>query len=103
MANLLPERVTPVPPFSNVGMDMFGPWTIATRRTRGGAAQSKCWEVIFTCLAIKAVHIELIESLNTCRFINTLRRFMAIRGPVKQLRCDTNFVSARNKLEATLA
>jgi hypothetical protein len=30
---------------------------------------------------------------------------MAIRGPVKQLRCDcgTNFVGARNELEAMLA
>jgi hypothetical protein len=105
MANLPPERVTPAPPFSNVGMDVFGPWTVATRRTRGGAAQSKRWAVIFTCLAIRAVHIELIESLDTSSFINALRRFMAIRGPVKQLRCDcgTNFVGARNELEATLA
>ena len=104
MANLPPERVTPAPPFSNVGMDVFGPWTVATRRTRGGAAQSKRWAVIFTCLAIRAVHIELIESLDTSSFINALRRFMAIQGPVKQLRCDcgTNFVGARNELEATL-
>ncbi len=103
-ANLPPERVTPAPPFSNVGMDVFRPWTVATRRTRGGAAQSKRWAVIFTCLAIRAVHIELIESLDTSSFINALRRFMAIRGPVKQLRCDcgTNFVGARNELEATL-
>ena len=105
MANLPPERVTPAPPFSNVGMDVFGPWTLATCRTRGGAAQSKCWAVIFTCLAIRAVHIELIESLDTSSFINALRRFMAIQGPVKQLRCDcgTIFVGARNELESTLA
>lgn len=105
MADLPPERVTPAPPFTNVGMDVFGPWSVVTRRTRGGAAQSKRWAVIFTCLAIRAVHIEVIESLDTSSFINALRRFMAIRGPVKQLRCDcgTNFVGARNELEAALA
>ena len=63
------------------------------------------WAVIFTCLAIRAIHIELIECLDTSSFINSLRRFMAIRGPVKQLRCDcgTNFVGARNELQSALS
>jgi hypothetical protein len=41
--------------------------------------------------------------MNTSCFINALRRFFAIRGPAVQLRCDngTNFVGARNKLNAT--
>ena len=105
MADLPTERVNPSPPFTNVGIDVFGPWQVVTRRTRGGAAQSKRWAVIFTCLAIRAIHIELIELLDTSSFINALRRFMAIRGPVAQLRCDcgTNFVGARNELEAALA
>ena len=34
-------------------------------------------------------------------FINTLRRFIAIRGPIRQLRCDrgTNFIGAKNEFE----
>ena len=101
MADLPPERVTQAPPFTNVGIDVFGPWPVVTRRTRGGAAKSKRWAVIFTCLAIRAVHIEVIDSLDTSSFINALRRFSAIRGPVKQLSCDcgTNFVGARNELK----
>jgi hypothetical protein len=104
MADLPEERVTQAPPFSNVGIDVFGPWKVVTRRTRGGVAQSKRWAVIFTCLAIRAIHIELIESLDTSSFINALRRFMALRGPVKQVRCDcgTNFVGAQNELESAL-
>lgn len=75
-----------------------------TRRTRGGAACNKRWAVIFTCLTIRATHIEIIESLDTSSFINALRRFLAIRGSVAQLRsdCGTNFVGARNELAVAL-
>ncbi len=55
---------------------------------------------MFTCLSVRAVHIELIESLDTSSFINALRRFLAIRGPVKLIRSDrgTNFVGACREL-----
>ncbi|VDI56381.1 Hypothetical predicted protein [Mytilus galloprovincialis] len=45
MADLPFDRLDPAPPFSYVGIDVFGPWTITTRRTRGGQAQSKRWAV----------------------------------------------------------
>ena len=85
-------------------MDVFGPWQVITRKTRGGAANSKRWAVIFTCLTVRAIHIELVESMDMSRFINALRRFFAIRGPVAKLRCDngTNFVGARNELDSSL-
>ncbi len=102
MADLPVQRLTPAPPFTFVGLDVFGPWQVVTRRTRGGVAYNKRWAVIFTCLTIRAIHIELIESMDTSSFINALRRFVAVRGPVKQLRsdCGTNFVGARNELTA---
>ena len=104
MADLPIERLTPAPPFTYVGLDVFGPWQVTTRRTRGGAAQSKRWAVIFTCLTMRAIHIELIESMDTSSFINALRRFFAIRGPAIQLNSDngTNFVGACNELNAAL-
>ena len=71
------------------------PWQLTTRKTRGGAAQSKRWAVVFTCLTIREIHIELIESMDTSSFINALRRFFAVMGPVvwchiykKLKRCD---------------
>ena len=95
------DRLSTEPPFTNVGLDVFGPWTVSSRRTRGGLAQSKRWAVLFTCMSLRAVHIELIESLDTSSFINALRRFFAIRGPVKLIRSDrgTNFVSACKELK----
>lgn len=100
MADLPADRLTPEPPFTHVGLDVFGPWAIMTRRTRGGSADSKRWAVIFTCMSTRAVHFELIESMTTDSFINALRRFFAIRGPARLLRSDrgTNFVGACKEL-----
>ncbi|XP_069607519.1 uncharacterized protein [Ranitomeya imitator] len=100
MADLPADRLSPDPPFTSVGLDVFGPWSVVTRRTRGGQANSKRWAVMFTCMSIRAIHIEVIESLDTSSFINALRRFMAIRGPIKHIRSDrgTNFVGAAKEL-----
>ena len=100
MADLPSDRLEEAPPFTYVGVDAFGPWSVVTRRTRGGQANSKRWALLFTCLCIRAVHIEVIEDLSASAFINALRRFVAIRGKVKQFRSDrgTNFVGATSDL-----
>ncbi|KAL0153706.1 hypothetical protein M9458_050984 [Cirrhinus mrigala] len=101
MASLPADRMCTDPPFTNIGLDVFGPWSIHARRTRGGLAHDKRWAVIFTCLSVRAVHIEVIESLDTSSFINALRRFFALRGPVKEIRSDrgTNFIGACKELQ----
>ena len=101
MADLPEDRLAMAPPFTNVGLDVFGPWQITARRTRGGVAHNKRWATLFTCLSTRAVHIEVLESLDTSSLINAMRRFFAIRGPAKILRSDqgTNFVGARKELE----
>ena len=57
---------------------------------------------MFTCLTVRAIHVEVIESMDTSSFINALRRFLALRGPVSQFRsdCGTNFVGAQNEMKA---
>ncbi len=65
------------PPFTYVGLDVFGPWTVVTRCTRGGAAHNKRWAILFTCMSTRGVHIELVESMDTSSCINALRRFFA--------------------------
>ncbi|XP_076045077.1 uncharacterized protein LOC143027605 [Oratosquilla oratoria] len=96
MGDLPVDRLTPNPPFSYVGVDLFGPWHIKTRRTRSSFLESKRWGVLFTCLVSRAIHIETVEELSTSSFINALKRFICIRGPVKMMRSDrgTNFVGA---------
>lgn len=100
MSDLPQERLSVSPPFTYTGVDVFGPWFITARRTRGGLAQCKRWGVLFTCLSTRAVHIKVIESMDTSSFINSLR-FFAIRGSSQQLHsdCRTNFVGACKELE----
>ncbi|XP_047444585.1 uncharacterized protein LOC125010221 [Mugil cephalus] len=100
MSGLPADRLSSSPPFTHVGVDIFGPWIVTARRTRGGHAQSKRWAAMFTCLSTRAVHIEVLETMTTASFINSLRRFTAIRGPIKTLRSDrgTNFIGACKEL-----
>lgn len=101
LGDLPAERLQVAPPFTYVGVDVFGPWDIVTRRTRGGVSNSKRWAVMFSCMCSRAVHIEVIEAMSSGSFINALRRFFAIRGPAKQIRsdCGTNFIGASRELE----
>ena len=48
----------------------------------------------------RAIHIEVIEELSCASFINALRRFISIRGPVTQFRSDrgTNFIGGVSEL-----
>ena len=101
MADLPADRMKIAAPFTYVGFDVFDPWEVHTRKTRGGTANSKRWGVVFTCLASRALHIELIESMDASAFICALRRFYAIRGQATLLRCDqgTNFLGGRSELQ----
>jgi hypothetical protein len=101
MADLPADRLSMDPPFTNVGVDTFGPWEVKVRKTRGGQASSKRWVIIFTCLSIRAVHFEVVEDMSASAFINAFRRFTSIRGPVRCLRsdCGTNFTGAVTLIE----
>lgn len=100
MADLPSVRVRQSPPFTYVGVDMFGHWEIVTRKTRGGSANSKRWAIMFTCLSSRASHIEVVEDMSSSAFINALRRFISIRGKVAEFRSDrgTNFVGSTDAL-----
>lgn len=103
MSNLLSERFRQKPPFTNVGLDVFGPWEVSTRGTRGGRANSKRWAILFTCMSTRAVYMELIEAMSASSCVNALHRFFAIRGPAKQLESahGTNFIGASKDLKVT--
>ena len=101
MADLPAERTEPTPPFSAVGIDVFGHFTVSTGpTTRKNAGTKKVWTVLFTCLASRAVHTELITAMDASAFINALKRFIAIRGPCKLIRSDrgTNFTGAAGEM-----
>ena len=99
MAHLPTDRLEPSPPFSYCAVDYFGPFFI-----KEGRKELKRYGVLFTCLSCRAVHVETANSLETDSFISALRRFIAIRGPLRQLRSDrgTNFVGAERELGQAL-
>lgn len=72
-------------------LDCFGPYLVKDRRT-----ELKRYDLMVTCLASRAVHIELLDDMTTSAFINAIRNVVAIRGPIKEIWCDqgTNFVGA---------
>lgn len=100
MADLPAGRVTPYErPFTRVGIDYFGPFMV--KRARSKVKRYGC---IFTCLSIRAVHIEVSHTLDTDSFINALERFIARRGEPKEIWSDngTNFVGAQRELHRSI-
>ena len=66
MADLPNDRTIDEPPFTNCGVDMFGPFLIKEERK-----ELKRFGALFTCLSSRAVHIECTCSLETDSFIQT--------------------------------
>ena len=100
MADFPRDRVDGnLPPFSHVGVDYFGPISVTKARTT-----VKRYGCVFTCLNVRAVHIEISCSLNTDSFIMALQRFISRRGRPVLLRSDngTNFVGGHAELKAAL-
>ena len=64
----------------------------------------KRYGVIFTCLALRVVHLEISHSLDTDSFILALRRFIARRRQVKEICSDnsTNFVGGEKELRVMI-
>ena len=83
------------PPFSHCGVDLFGPILIKQGRKR-----LKRWGVIYTCMTVRSVHLEVVESPDTDDFINSTRRFVNRRGAPTDMYsdCGTNFKGATAEL-----
>jgi len=79
MADLPRNRVTPgEPPFTYTGVDAFGSFSV-----RRGRSEVKRYGCLFTCFRIRAIHIEVLHSLETDSFPQALQRFICRRGQVK--------------------
>ena len=99
MADLPCARLDDARAFSTVGVDYFGPMLVKRFRKT-----EKRYGVLFTCLASRAVHLELAQSMDTDSFLLALRRFISRRGRPKALYSDngSNFVGAERQLVESL-
>ena len=87
------------PPFTNTGVDFFGPLTV-----KHGRKRLKRWISLFTCMTIRCVHLEVVESLETDDFLNALQRFISRRQKPKLILsdCGSNFKGASKELKTEL-
>ncbi len=99
MGDLPLHRVNPSRPFSKVGIDYAGYFSI--RLPVRSKATLKCWLAIFVCLSTRAIHIEVVSSLSTDCFLAALRRFVSRRGLPSDIfsDCGTNFKGANKVLQ----
>ena len=96
MAPLPIFRVTPgKPAFTCVGLDFAGPFL-----TKSGRSLTKRYLCIFTCLASRAVHLEVAFGLDSDSFLQCFSRFCNWRLTPELLVSDngSNFVGAEREL-----
>ena len=100
MSDLPKERLAyQSPPFTNTGVDYFGPFYVTVRRTT-----EKRWGFLFTCLTTRAVHVEIVTSMDTSSCVMGVERFVSRRGTPAMIWSDngTNFIGAEKELRESI-
>lgn len=97
MGNLPAARINPSRVFSQCAVDYAGPIYIKDG-TRRKYQLVKTYICVFVCMAVRAVHVELVYDLSTHSFLNALKRFISRRGKPNDMYSDngSNFVGVNN-------
>ena len=75
-------------PFANTGVDFAGP--LYMKNVFGGESKMhKVYIVLYTYTSTRAIHLDLVPTLDAQSFIRSLKRFFARRG-VNQLFISDN-------------
>lgn len=84
------------PAFHSAGMDCFGPFLVKV-----GCRTENRWGLLFKCLTTRAVHLEVLTSMDSDAFLMALRRFIGRRGKLAELYSDqgTNFRGGYTELK----
>ena len=96
MAPLTEHQVVRSSPFAYCGKDLLGPLCVKIERS-----SHKHYVCIFKCLSARAVHLEIVQSLETDAFKQAFRRFCNRRvSKSKVLYSDNagNFVMANKEI-----
>ena len=94
MADLPEDRLEASTAFTNAGVEYFGLFIVKI-----GGRNEKRWCCLFTCLTMRAVHIEVVPKLDTDSCLNAIMRFIAGRGKPNTIISDNwkNFVRAERE------
>ena len=99
MMNLPKHRVNLVKPFQHTGVDFTGHlWVI----NEGEVV--KMYILLFTCLNVRAVHIELVPDMATHQFVLAFTRFTNVYGIPSHLYSDDakSFIAGGETLQIAL-
>lgn len=96
MPDLPSERVNRSRPFENTGLDYFGPLQVRSQHHQN----QKVWVCLFTCMATRAIHLELVTDNSTTQFLLAFRGFISRRGAPSNILSDNapNFKLGREVL-----
>ena len=97
----LPEARMAVhqPVFCHTGIDYLGPFYVTVKRST-----EKRWIALFTCLTVRAIHLELVVDLSAAAFLNAYSSFISLRGPPRFVYSDngTNLRAGERELREGL-
>ena len=96
MADLIEERLAyQSTTFTNTGVDYFGPFKVTVRRNN-----ERRWAFLFTCLTTRAVHVEIVPSMDASSVVMGVEWFVTRRGTAVTIWSDngTNFVRSEKEL-----
>ncbi|XP_060559357.1 uncharacterized protein LOC132719590 [Ruditapes philippinarum] len=83
MAALSSSRVQKSSAFSRTGLDYLGHLNIKTSN-----GNRKVWMCLFSCMTTRAIHLEVIQDLNTEEFLMCLQRFISQRNTPIEIASD---------------
>ena len=86
--------------FETTGLDFIGPFPV-----KNNGRLSSRYILLFTCLVVRAVHLEVSNDLTTESTINCIRRFVSRRGKPNKFvsDCGKSFVGSNNALQSSIA
>ena len=100
MSDLPKERLAyQYPPFTNTGVDYFGPFYVTVCLTT-----EKWWGFLFICVTTRAVHVEIVTSMDTSSCVMGVEQFVSRRGTPAMIWSDngTNFIGAEKELRESI-
>ncbi|CAL4085627.1 unnamed protein product [Meganyctiphanes norvegica] len=100
VTNLPKHRVNFVRPYLHVGVDFTGHIMV-----REGKTEKKMYLLLFTCLNIRSVHMELLPDMTTGQFVMAIIRFTNEHGIPSHIYSDNakSFLMGVNHVSTVLA
>ena len=68
------EKIKKATPFTFTGLDYLGPFYVK------GHATKKVWICLFTCVTVRAKHLEVVNDMAAEQFLMPLRGFISRRN-----------------------